>query len=214
MTAAGATGSPKTIPVTLTVDPPAPPALAVSPTTLAFTARWAARTPPRRPCRSRTRGSGTLDVTASDDAAWLTVTPASATAPATLTVTPSITGLAAGTYTATVTVTATTAGATGSPKTIAVTLTVSPALDQPGRRVGLRRDDGHRPPPTRRARTTPGTITGATRTAAGKFGGALSFNGTSNLVTVADAEQPGPHDGHDDGGVGAPDRPGLAVALA
>jgi hypothetical protein len=32
-----------------------------------------------------------------------------------------------------------------------------------------------------------GTITGATRTAAGKFGGALSFNGTSNWVTVPDA---------------------------
>ena len=31
-----------------------------------------------------------------------------------------------------------------------------------------------------------GTITGATRTTAGKFGRALSFNGTSNLVTVAD----------------------------
>jgi fibronectin type 3 domain-containing protein len=32
-----------------------------------------------------------------------------------------------------------------------------------------------------------GTITGATRTAAGKYGGALTFNGTSNLVTVPDA---------------------------
>jgi hypothetical protein len=31
-----------------------------------------------------------------------------------------------------------------------------------------------------------GTITGATHTTAGKFGGALSFNGTSNLVSVPD----------------------------
>ena len=32
-----------------------------------------------------------------------------------------------------------------------------------------------------------GTITGATRTPSGKYGSALSFNGTSNLVTVPDA---------------------------
>src|SRR3954470_20056114 len=30
-----------------------------------------------------------------------------------------------------------------------------------------------------------GTITGATWTPSGKFGGALTFNGTSNLVTIA-----------------------------
>src|SRR3954471_18390126 len=31
-----------------------------------------------------------------------------------------------------------------------------------------------------------GTITGATWTPSGKFGSALTFNGTSNLVTIAD----------------------------
>jgi hypothetical protein len=31
-----------------------------------------------------------------------------------------------------------------------------------------------------------GTVSGATRTTTGKFGGALSFNGTNNMVTVAD----------------------------
>ena len=35
--------------------------------------------------------------------------------------------------------------------------------------------------------TNNGTISGATRTAAGKYGGALTFNGSSNLVTVPDA---------------------------
>ena len=62
--------------------------------------QWAARAQPPRRVSVTNTGSGTLDVTASDDAAWLAVTPASATAPATLTVTPTITGLAAGTYTA------------------------------------------------------------------------------------------------------------------
>jgi hypothetical protein len=33
-----------------------------------------------------------------------------------------------------------------------------------------------------------GTLTGATRTTAGKFGGALSFNGVSDTVTVADTD--------------------------
>src|SRR5690242_17396442 len=32
-----------------------------------------------------------------------------------------------------------------------------------------------------------GTIAGATRTAAGRFGGALAFDGVNDLVTVADA---------------------------
>ena len=32
-----------------------------------------------------------------------------------------------------------------------------------------------------------GTITGATWTTAGRFGGALSFNGSGNLVTVPDS---------------------------
>jgi hypothetical protein len=186
VTAAGASGSPKTIPVTLTVDPPAPPALAVSPTTLAFSATVGGASPAAKTVSVTNTGGGTLDVTASDDAAWLTVTPASATAPATLTVTPSITGLAAGTYTATVTVTATTAGATGSPKTVAVTLTVSPASTNLVGAWGFNETTGTTAADSSGQNNT-GTITGATHVATGKFGGALSFDGTSNWVTIADA---------------------------
>ena len=187
VTATGATGSPKTITVTLTVNPPTPPALSVSPTTLAFTATAGGTSPAAKTVAVTNTGGGTLDVTASDDAAWLAVTPASATAPATLTVTPTITGLAAGTYTATVTVTATTGGATGSPKTIAVTLTVSPAGS--ANLVGAWGFDETTGPTAADSsgQNNPGTITGATHVATGKFGGALSFNGTTNLVTVADA---------------------------
>jgi hypothetical protein len=164
-----------------------PPALSVSPTSLAFSGTAGGASPAAKTVAVTNTGGGTLDVTASDDAAWLAVTPASATAPATLTVTPTITGLAAGTYTATVTVTATTGGATGSPKTIAVTLTVSPAGSANlvgawgfNETTGTTAADSS-------GLNNPGTITGATHVAAGKFGGALSFNGTSNLVTVADA---------------------------
>ena len=73
-------------------------------------------------------GTGTLSFTASDDAAWLSVAPASGSAPATVTATVNTAGLAAGTYTANVTVAA--SGATGSPQTIPVTLTVSPAATE------------------------------------------------------------------------------------
>jgi outer membrane protein assembly factor BamB len=69
-------------------------------------------------------GAGTLSFTASSDSSWLSVTPTSGTAPATLTVAASVAGLSAGTYTGHVTVTA--PGATGSPGTVTVTLNVSP----------------------------------------------------------------------------------------
>jgi hypothetical protein len=184
--ATGADGSPKTITVTLTLDPPPPPALAVSPSSLSFSATQGGANPASQTLSVTNTGSGTLDVTASDDAAWLTVTPASATAPATLTVAPSITGLVAGTYNATVTVTATTAGATGSPKTIAVTLTVG---QQPTNLVGAWGFDETSGTTATDAsgRGNNGTLNGATRSTAGKFGGALSFNGVNAWVTVPDA---------------------------
>jgi hypothetical protein len=187
VTAAGASGSPKTIPVTFTVDPPAPPALAVSPTTLAFSATRGGASPAAKTVSVTNGGSGNLDVTASDDAAWLTVTPASATAPATLTVTPSITGLAAGTYNATVTVTATTAGATGSPKTVAVTLTVNPASTNLVGAWGFDEASGTTATDSS-GRANTGTLNGATRNASGRFGSALSFDGVNDWVTVPDAD--------------------------
>ena len=188
VTASGADGSPATIPVTLTVDPPPPPALAVSPSSLSFSATQGGADPNAQTASVSNTGSGTLDVSVSDDAPWLTVTPSTARAPATLSIAPSIGGLAPGTYTATVTVTATTSGATGSPKTIAVTLTVSP----PGSAglVGAWGFDEASGPAVTDAsgRGNGGTVDGATRTAAGKFGGAVSFDGINDWVTIPDAD--------------------------
>jgi concanavalin A-like lectin/glucanase superfamily protein/BACON domain-containing protein len=184
ISASGVSGSPRTIPVTLTVDPPPPPALAVSPTSVAFSATVGGAAPAAQNVSVTNTGSGTLSWTAADDAAWLAVAPASGTAPGTITLTPSITGLAAGTYTGTVTVTA--AGATGSPKSIPVTLTVNPStppnligawgFDEPS---GTNATDAS-------GRGHTGTISGATRTTAGRFGGALSFDGVNDIVNVAD----------------------------
>jgi outer membrane protein assembly factor BamB len=69
-------------------------------------------------------GTGTLSFTAASDASWLTATPASGTAPATLSVAAAAATLAPGTYVGHVTVTA--AGASQSPQTITATLTVTP----------------------------------------------------------------------------------------
>jgi hypothetical protein len=187
VSAAGVAGSPKAIAVTLTIDPPPPPTLAVTPATLSFSGVQGAASPAAKTASVTNTGSGTLDVTVSDDAAWLTVTPASATAPATLTATASTTGLAAGTYTATATVAAVGSGVSGSPKTIAVTLTVTPAI--PPNLVGAWGFDEATGTAVNDAsgRGQTGTIDGATRTAAGHSGGALSFDGVNDWVTVPDS---------------------------
>ncbi|MBN1529109.1 MAG: PQQ-dependent sugar dehydrogenase, partial [Thermoleophilaceae bacterium] len=124
VTATGASGSPRTVPVTLTVNP-ATPALAVTPATMTFNATAGGANPAAQNLSVSNSGGGTLNWTASDDQAWLSVAPGSGTGAGTPSVSVSTAGLAAGTYTGTVTVTAT--GATGSPKTVAVTLNVAAA---------------------------------------------------------------------------------------
>ena len=115
------------------------------------------------------------------------MTPASGTAPGSLSVTTDLTGLAPGTYNGTVTVTA--AGAGGSPKTVAVTLTVSAPPPPGGAPVGAWGFDEANGTTAGDAsgRGNNGTIAGATRTTAGKIGSALSFDGINDLVTVPDS---------------------------
>jgi len=133
VTAAGATGSPATVAVHLTVSdppPPPPPALAVTPTSLSFTATTGGSDPASKTTAISNTGSGTLSfTTATGTASWLAATPASGNAPATVTVSPHISGLAAGTYDGEVTITA--AAATGSPKVVAVHLTVTDPIPPP-----------------------------------------------------------------------------------
>jgi hypothetical protein len=100
-----------TVPVSFNVTPAAV-ANTASPASLTF---WGA--PSRTLVKQITLG-GTTSFTTSDNASWLTVTPASGTAPATLTATVNTTGLSSGTYTATIT-----AGAVSVP----VKLVVAPA---------------------------------------------------------------------------------------
>jgi fibronectin type 3 domain-containing protein len=68
-------------------------------------------------------GTGTLSWTASDNASWLTLSPASGTGSGSLTASINTAGLAAGSYSGTITIAA--SGATNTPQTVAVSLTVS-----------------------------------------------------------------------------------------
>jgi hypothetical protein len=161
-----------------------PPALAVAPASLAFAATVGGSAPAAKTLDVTNAGSGTLSFTASDDAPWLTVTPGSGSAPQTLTVGVSPVGLAAGTYNGTVTVTA--AGVAGSPKTIPVAFTISAAPTGLVAAYGFDEASGTTVADASGSGNT-GTISGATRTVDGRYGGALSFDGVNDRVTVPHA---------------------------
>ncbi len=124
-TASGATNTPKTVPVTLTVTAVAPtsPTISLSQSSLTFTGGQGGTNPAAKTLSITNTGGGTLSWTVSDNAAWLSLSPASGTAPGSATANVNMAGLAAGTYNATITVTGT--GATNSPRTVPVALTVT-----------------------------------------------------------------------------------------
>jgi glucose/arabinose dehydrogenase/PKD repeat protein len=183
VTSTGVSGSPKLIPVTLTVSPPQPPALSVTPASLAFTAVEGAAAPPAQSLAVANTGGGTLSFTTTDDASWLAATPASGTAPGSVSVSVNAAGLARGTYTGNVRITA--SGATGSPKDVPVTLTVAPPATGLVGAWGFDESSGTTAADASGAGNL-GTISGPARTT-GRYGGALSFDGVNDWVTVADA---------------------------
>ena len=185
--ATGATGSPRSIPVTFTVDPPPqPPQLAVAPTSLSFSATAGAPTVETKSFTVTNTGGGTLDFAASADVPWLSVSPGSGTAPRTVSVTPSTAGLTPGLHNATITVTG-----PGGPRSVAVAFTVAdaPACPTPAGLVGAWAFDETSGAAVTDASSAgnPGTISGALRTTSGRFGGALTFDGSNDWVTVPDA---------------------------
>jgi hypothetical protein len=99
------------------------PALSVSPASVSMSGTVGGANPPAAYLTVSNAGAGSLTFTAASDSAWLAVGPSSGTAPQTLSVTASISGLVSGTYTGHVTVTA--AGASGSPQVVPVSLSVT-----------------------------------------------------------------------------------------
>lgn len=98
------------------------PTISLSKTSLSYSGEEGASVPSQN-VGVANAGTGTLSYTTSSDAAWLTCTPASGTAPGTLVVSVNLSGRAPNTYTGHITVSA--AGATNTPQTITVTLTVT-----------------------------------------------------------------------------------------
>jgi murein DD-endopeptidase MepM/ murein hydrolase activator NlpD len=125
-TASGASGSPKTIAVTLTITPA--PAIGVSAASLSFTAQVGAN-PPEQALTVTNTGSGTLQWTASEPMAWLVGSPGtgslSAGQSAAIALSVSTSGLTVGTYEGTITISA--PGAANSPQSVPVSLVVTAA---------------------------------------------------------------------------------------
>jgi hypothetical protein len=116
---------------TATVNVVLGPVIALSPTTVTFNGSASGSNPAAQTVSVTNGGGGTLSgvgvgtITYGAGASgWLAASLSTTTAPSTLTLTPSITGLAAGTYTASVPVTS--GVATNSPQSVAVTLVVAP----------------------------------------------------------------------------------------
>ena len=134
ITAPGATGTPKTVTVTLNLSsPPIVPVLLVSQTALTYTTFVGVTPPSQSFTITDTANSGVMSWTATDTASWLTVTPSSGAGNQLVTASINVAGLVANTYLATITVSA--PGATGTPQTVSVTLIIasSPGHQQGGR---------------------------------------------------------------------------------
>ncbi len=117
----GASNTPLSVAVTLTVTQPLP-SLAVAPQALSFNYAVGGAVPAAQSVSITNSGGGALSWTASTSDYWIGISPASGSAPATLSVSVNPANLAAGTYTSAVPITA--AGATGSPASVAITLVV------------------------------------------------------------------------------------------
>ena len=112
---------PPVVPPPATPPPVAPPAIGASPTSLSFAATQGGANPAPQTLSISNTGGGTLNWTASDNAAWLRRVPASGTGNGAVTLTVTTGTLTAGSYSGTVTINATGA----SPLTVPVTFTVT-----------------------------------------------------------------------------------------
>ncbi len=121
-TASGAGNSPQSVPVTLNIAAPSG-SIALSSQSLSFSGKVGGTSPASQGVVV-TCGNLTWNA-AVTSGSWLSVSPASGASGATLTVSASLAGLAAGTYNGMVQVSAT--GATNTPQTLSVTLTVAAA---------------------------------------------------------------------------------------
>src|SRR5882672_9107267 len=168
LTATGAT--PVTVPVAFTVAAaPVPPAIGASPTSLSFAATQGGANPANQTVSISNTGGGTLSWSASDNAAWLSLSPASGTGNATVTLTAATGTLTAGSYSGLVTLSAT--GAT--PVTVPVAFTVAAAPVPPA--IGAS-------PTSLSFAATQGGANPANQTVSITGGGTLSWSASDNAA--------------------------------
>jgi fibronectin type 3 domain-containing protein len=161
------------------------PIVQVSPTSLGANGAQGGANPSSQGVSITNPSLGTLNWTASANQPWMGVSPNSGTAPSSVTVTFSTAGLGAGTYNGTITITA--PGAGGSPKSIPVTLLVAPqGTDGTNASYGFEQGSGTLAADSS-GNGNHGTINGALWTTLGKYGNALSFNGSTSFVSVPDS---------------------------
>ncbi|MCP4157386.1 MAG: hypothetical protein GY757_57275 [bacterium] len=118
-------GTTQTVSVTVPGGGTLNPILSVSRNKLSFAAISGGSNPPTQEFRVSNAGTGALNWTAADGAAWLTCTPDSSSAGATVTASVDISGLAVGTYSASISISA--PNADNSPHSIVIMLTVKSA---------------------------------------------------------------------------------------
>ncbi len=128
------------------------PILTVNPLQLSFNATLGGANPPPQTIAVANTGGGTLEWSATDDASWLSVTPASGTGDVVLAVQVNIIGLTVETYSSTITISGAT-GTVNSPVAVFATLTLTaPAPPESGevlvKRVGSDLSSGTAPPGT------------------------------------------------------------------
>jgi hypothetical protein len=123
ITAAGAAGSPRVVPVSLTVTSATVSTLNTTPASLTFTYQTGGSTPGTQSIAVSSSGTGLSYTAAASGGTWLSASPTSGTTPGTVSVSVNPAGLAIGTHNGMVTITSN--GAAGSPQSVAVTLIVS-----------------------------------------------------------------------------------------
>ncbi len=120
VTFTAASGAAETVAITLLVSPP-PPLLTVGPASLSFTVKKNGTAPEQSLSIQNSRG-GAMTWTAAASPSWITLAPASGSAPGTVMVGVNSQGLAGGAHRGAVTITA--PGADASPTAVSVTLQV------------------------------------------------------------------------------------------
>jgi Viral BACON domain len=125
ITSSGASNSPKSIPVTLTVTSATSgnPSFAITPGSLSFSYTLGSTASGSQNLSVASTGTALSFTTAASGGPWLSVSPASGSTSATLKVSVSAAGMTAGTYNGSITVTS--SSAANSPQTIPVKLVIS-----------------------------------------------------------------------------------------